>query len=722
MIATATTALLLLMLPSSCRAGTSDHRYKPGEHVELWVNKVRRLCRTGGRRCCQVFAPVSPRPTRSLFSPTPFLGLYLLFVLYVFSNSLCFILLYLFVRQVGPYANPQEAYEYYALPYCAPQTKHHPDQDGGKFNELKWQSIGEYLGGHSLRHSGHDITFDKQKKTEKCTKQALTEQEAQKFQHAIQHRWFYQMYLDDLPVWGMVGELLPASTSGKTVSLDVKTKDDIDRLEHVKDVQELGNLVPYVYTTRNLLIKYNNDQIVQVDLTSDPHSLFRVEKGAVLEFTLVVQWEATTDEFRSRFDRYLDHEFFKHPIHWFSVFNSFMMVLFLMGLVALILLRTLKKDYARYGLVDDAEGGDEFDEEGKPLNPDGKSGEDAGWKQVHGDVFRAPALLPLFAALLGTGWQLVVLTLGVILFAVMGPLHGAVHEERGELLHSVIACYSLSSVVAGYTSGKFFKMYYPTTAAARRAPAKTTLWQAVMALTVMLLPTVTALILTVLNTVSLFYGTINTIPFFVIFKLFLIWIFVSVPLCIVGTLMGRHGGSSGGGANKNAGPLDHFPCRVNAIPRPIPEDVPWYGKPSGLVPLAGLLSFGSIFIELYYVLTSLWNYKFYHVYGFLLGVYSILTIVVGMTSIIVVYFCLNAENYLWQWTAFASGASTAGYVFLYGMYYFVFKTQMHGLLQTSFYFGYMTLIAVSLGLLCGTLGHGAASRFVRAIYQNVKVD
>lgn len=632
------------------------------------------------------------------------------------------------MRQVGPYANPQEAYEYYTLPYCAPDTIHHPDgKDGtGKFNQWKFQSIGEHLSGHALRHSGHDVTFDLKDKSESCKTKPLTATQAAQFQQAIQHRWFYQMYLDDLPVWGMVGELLPANGASK-VTLNVKTKDDKDRLEHVQDVEDLGDLVPYVYTTRNLVVQYNGDQIVQVDLTSDPHSLVKVEPGAVLEFTLHISWQKTTDEFHSRFDRYLDHDFFKHPIHWFSVFNSFMMVLFLMGLVALILLRTLKKDYARYGLVD-VEEGDDVDDDGKPLTGDNSKGEDAGWKQVHGDVFRAPSMLPLFAALLGTGWQLVVLTLGVILFAVLGPLHGEVHEERGEVLHAVIVCYSLSSIVAGYTSGKFFKQYYPTTAAARRGGggAKTTLWQAVMALTVMLLPTVCATVLTALNTVSLFYGTINTIPFLVIVKLFFIWVFVTVPLCIVGTLLGRHTsggtGGAGGGHGHHGGALDHFPCRVNAIPRPIPEDVPWYGQPMGLVPLAGLLSFGSIFIELYYVLTSLWNYKFYHVYGFLLGVYSILTIVVGMTSIIVVYFCVNAENYLWQWTAFASGASTAGYVFLYGIYYFLFKTQMHGLLQTTYYFGYMTLICVNLGLLCGTIGHGAASRFVRAIFQNVKVD
>lgn len=40
-------------------------------------------------------------------------------------------------------------------------------------------------------------------------------------------------------------------------------------------------------------------------------------------------------------------------IHWFSIFNSFMMVIFLVGLVTMILLRTLTKDYARYSKDDE---------------------------------------------------------------------------------------------------------------------------------------------------------------------------------------------------------------------------------------------------------------------------------------------------------------------------------------------------------------------------------
>lgn len=59
--------------------------------------------------------------------------------------------------------------------------------------------------------------------------------------------------------------------------------------------------------------------------------------------------------------------------------------------------------------------------------------EDSGWKQVHGDVFRPPQYLMVFSALLGTGWQLIVIVAGVILFAIAGPVHGDVYEERGEV-------------------------------------------------------------------------------------------------------------------------------------------------------------------------------------------------------------------------------------------------------------------------------------------------
>jgi len=584
----------------------------------------------------------------------------------------------LWVNKVGPYSNPQEAYEYYTLPFCASSSEKH---DLPAPNP----SLSEILGGHTLRHTGFEIPFGKESHVGECTTKPLTAAESLKFENAVEHQYFYQMYLDDLPVWGMVGEMMPLN------------KND-------------AKLVPFVYQDRHMSISYNGDRIVKVDLASDSASLAQVKEGVTLTFRLSITWSKTDEHFHSRFDRYLDHAFFKHQIHWFSVFNSFMMVLFLTGLVSLIFLRTLRRDYARYSSSSSSaamEAAEEGDEKGHLIS-NVNVPEDSGWKQVHGDVFRAPLNLPLFASILGTGCQLIVLALSVILFALAGPLHGDAYEERGEILHASLVSYALSSIIAGYASGSFFMKY--TRSATKKSKMPSQAWQGVMVLTVLLLPTLLTVVLSVLNALSIYYQTLYIIPFFTICKLFFLWIFTSVPLSIFGTLLGRHAFRK------------DFPCRVNSIPRPIPEETSWYGQPIYLIPLSGILPFGSIFIELYYILTSLWNYKYYHVYGFLFGMYTILGIVVSMTSIISTYFCLNAENYHWQWNAFFSGASASIYVLLYGIYYFWFKTTMYGLLQTCFYFGYMILISISLGCLTGTIGFISSAKFVETIFRNVKVD
>lgn len=67
-------------------------------------------------------------------------------------------------------------------------------------------------------------------------------------------------------------------------------------------------------------------------------------------------------------------------------------------------------------------------------------------------------------------------------------------------------------------------------------------------------------------------------------------------------------------------------------------------------------------------------------------------------------------------------SSTALYVFLYALHYFMFKTKMTGLLQTAFYFGYSAMFCLGLALTCGAVGYIAAAAFVRTIYRNVKCD
>lgn len=62
--------------------------------------------------------------------------------------------------------------------------------------------------------------------------------------------------------------------------------------------------------------------------------------------------------------------------------------------------------------------------------------------------------------------------------------------------------------------------------------------------------------------------------------------FVVLPLTLVGTVLGR-----------NLGGQADYPCRVNAVPRPIPEKK-WFMEPTIIIALGGVLPFGSIFIEM----------------------------------------------------------------------------------------------------------------------------
>ena len=52
--------------------------------------------------------------------------------------------------------------------------------------------------------------------------------------------------------------------------------------------------------------------------------------------------------------------------------------------------------------------------------------------------------------------------------------------------------------------------------------------------------------------------------------------------------------------------IKQFPTRTNQIPRHIPAPH-WASHPLVLVLAAGLLPFGTIFVELYFAMTSIWQ-------------------------------------------------------------------------------------------------------------------
>ena len=67
----------------------------------------------------------------------------------------------------------------------------------------------------------------------------------------------------------------------------------------------------------------------------------------------------------------------------------------------------------------------------------------------------------------------------------------------------------------------------------------------------------------------------------------------------------------------------------------------------GMALIGGILPFGAVFVELVFILTSLWLDKYYYFFGFLLLVFAILLVTCAEITIVLVYFQLCSEDYHW---------------------------------------------------------------------------
>ncbi|XP_061136519.1 transmembrane 9 superfamily protein member 5 isoform X2 [Syngnathus typhle] len=364
-------------------------------------------------------------------------------------------------------------------------------------------------------------------------------------------------------------------------------------------------------------------------------------------------------------------------IQWFSIMNSLVIVLFLSGMVAMIMLRTLHKDIARYNQVDQED-----------------AQEESGWKQVHGDVFRPPRKGMLLSIFLGQGTQIFIMTFITLFLACLGFLSPA---NRGALMTCAVVLWVLLGTPAGYVSARLYKTFGGEK------------WKTNVLLTALLCPGIVFADFFLMNLILWVEGSSAAIPFGTLVAILALWFGISVPLTFIGAYFGF----------KKA--AIEQPVRTNQIPRQIPEQS-FFTKPIPGIVMGGILPFGCIFIQLFFILNSIWSHQMYYMFGFLFLVFIILLITCSEATILLCYFHLCAEDYHWWWRSFLTSGFTAVYLFIYAVHYFFSKLQIIGAASTFLYFGYTMIMVLIFFLFTGTIGFFACFWFVNKIYSVVKVD
>ncbi|CAL5427770.1 unnamed protein product [Camellia sinensis] len=413
-------------------------------------------------------------------------------------------------NKVGPYHNPR------------------------KHVKEKKESLGEVLNGDRLASAPYKIDFLVEKDAELACKKKLKKEEVSQFRTALAQDYYIQMYFDDMPVWAFIGQVDRPYLA---------EKNDYKYLFFTHMVFE------FLYNKEHVIeITARIDQSFVIDLTED--------KEVDVEFTYTVKWRETNIPFEKRIEKYYSsptpHQL---RIHWFAVMNSCLTVLILLGCLVMFYVRVIKKDINKYAndeeLLDNQE--------------------ETGWKNIHGDVFQYPKHKSLFAAVVGSGTQLFILS-----------------EE-----------FIVDRIPFLWASTPYICF---------------------------------------LNTVAITYRATAALPLGTTLVLFSIWMLIASPLLFLGGITA-----------KNSKSEFQAPCHTTKCPKVIPPQR-WY---RGILPqmaVAGILPFGVIYVELYYLFVSVWGLRAYTIYAILFIVFIILVIVTAFVNVALTYFQLAAEDHEWWWS------------------------------------------------------------------------
>jgi len=405
-----------------------------------------------------------------------------------------------------------------------------------------------------------------------------------------------------------------------------------------------------------------------------------------VHYSYEIEWRMVSTPWADRWDVYLLGVPDDSVAHHMSVLNSFLVTIFLSAIVAIILIKNLRKDIAAYN-------GLNMSIEDARLDED-----ESGWKLIHGDVFRPPASFffgPMsLSVLVGSGCQIgiaVILTLILGIARVLNPM------KKGQALSAIVLLYAFSGIVAGYVSARLYKF----------CGGKD--WKRNMLFTAAAFPGFVFSLFTGLNILLSFARASSAVSFGMIVAVFLIWTCVSTPLVLVGGFVGYKRDTI------------KVPMKTNQIARIVPISH-WCFSMNIVSIFIGALPLSTVCIEVYYILGAIWLHQFYYLLGYLLASVAMLAIVSAQMSTLMCYIRLCSEDHRWWWKSYADTFTASIWLFLYSLWYLGARLQLMGFLPIVVYVMYMLMASIALGMFCGSVGFLSSLWFVKTIYGALKID
>ena len=397
-----------------------------------------------------------------------------------------------------------------------------------------------------------------------------------------------------------------------------------------------------------------------------------------ISFTYDVIFIKSNKSFTSRYDNYLSFKG-RRKYHWGSLIISNILSLILTLIIFFILSRTVKRDLDKYNsnvALGDNVIIDEF-----------------GWKQIASDVFRPPIHQKTLSAFIGTGFEIFCLIMVSLILYFIGIIKP---EIRLKMVDTIFICFILFGVISGYVSTLIYRNN------GGRDWVKNSL------VTAMLCPIISLFVFGLVKLLLTFERSNAGLKISQMAFLVSIWLFVSSPLVFVGTLLAL--------MRNNI----KYPCKVNALPTTIGEK-PWYLHLQYISWFIGIIPFFTFFLELGYLMRSLWSFQVYYLASFFSLSLFFSIILTSEISIVYVFINLCYGDHKWWWKSFFVSASPALYVFIYSIIYF-FHLGLTRFSAIVIYFLIMILISIIIALVLGSLGTLLTFRFVFYIYSKIKVD